>query len=1062
MIHSVVSSTDSSATGGGQQFDNRQPYLALTPVVSTVGAFPSSNLSSDGLRGSVDWFAGNFAPRGFALADGSLLPIAENPALFALYGTNFGGDGRTTFALPDLRGRMAVHAGGSAGPGLAQVTIGQKGGTEFVTLDETQLPSHNHGIQGSAASTGNTGGDQSFNNRSPWLALQYNIAVRGIFPSRNLDGEERGGPDSGTEGTGFVSGTDILDEAEALPLIEALVQEGIDRWKTAGIDDAQASVLESVEIQLRDLPSGTLATATDDQITLDRDATNRGWFIDVSPADDVEFGDIDPRTGELVGTLDSSESHYDLLTTIMHEQGHILGLEHSFEIGELMYGSLSVGARKLPTVSDVAAIGTGDHDEDHDEPHSLSAGQQFIAGIGMAGFNFAPREFAFTDGQTLPIAENAALFALIGNFYGGDGQTTFQLPDFRGRGVIGALAENQPGVTGGVGDVTLTVAQMPAHTHDVTLPSGKPVAINDNGPDLVENDAGGIVDILANDTDPQGNPTAPVNGANPFSVDLDQATAGVQSTLSDSQGTWTLATDTGIVTYAPATDFDGRASIVYTLTDTNGESDRATITFAVRAASGDVVFNLPAGGGTAELAIDGTDIVLSRGGTEIGRAPISTTTRLTINGTDADDDTLQIDLDGGNPIPEGGLHFNGGVGGNDGVTVINGGVVDGRYSTEGEQAGTLEVGDREVTFENLEPLDLTGQVINDYVIDVDSTDLIGSTIVVTISAVGANTLVSFDSTSNLESVLFGVVNGTLSINLDTTDIDIINVEGIGSSFAGDIVINGDVLDTINVTQSIDLGGEDLTLSGGAINVFSPIASAGGNISLTADQIDLQNTINVGGGNVSLAPLTPGAAIDLGTQVSGGVSKIYWADSDNANSAVRRADVTALNSNVETIVSLTGPTPNFQTPSGIGLDPATGQVYFSDEGSDFIARADLDSLNGNVQTLFAATSVVNDVVVAGGKLYWIDAQAGVDHLVRSDLDGNNQEIPRRRLGYTTRHRRGCGRRQSVLVRQQRQSHPTRRHQQRAQQQHRRRGDRWHHLPRRHFAGSGQPKNLLRRQ
>ena len=136
----------------------------------------------------------------------------------------------------------------------------------------------------------------------------------------------------------------------------------------------------------------------------------------------------------------------------------------------------------------MAAIGTGDHDEDHDEPHSLSAGQQFIAGIGMAGFDFAPREWAFTDGQTLSISQNSALFSLIGTTYGGDGRTTFELPDFRGRGVVGAETVSQAGVIGGIGDVTLTVAQIPAHTHDIMLPLVVDITVDEDDGNIAAGD----------------------------------------------------------------------------------------------------------------------------------------------------------------------------------------------------------------------------------------------------------------------------------------------------------------------------------------------------------------------------------------------------------------------------------------------------------------------------------------------------------------------------------------------------------------------------------------------
>ncbi len=165
-------------------------------------------------------FGGNFAPRGWAFCDGQLLPIASNSALFSILGVTFGGDGRTTFALPDLRGRVPMHAG--AGPGLTPRQIGQATGVEDVTLIESQIPSHNHEMLVASAAAannraasdaigrtdifvdnnpsdpttqpsialnnstiGNAGGSQQHENMQPTLCINYIIALQGIFPSRS-------------------------------------------------------------------------------------------------------------------------------------------------------------------------------------------------------------------------------------------------------------------------------------------------------------------------------------------------------------------------------------------------------------------------------------------------------------------------------------------------------------------------------------------------------------------------------------------------------------------------------------------------------------------------------------------------------------------------------------------------------------------------------------------------------------------------------------------------------------------------------------------------------------
>lgn len=141
--------------------------MSLVPPRRLLGALALSlalsgpALASTPMLGEIRIFAGNFAPRGFAFCDGQLLPIPQNTALFSLLGTTYGGDGRSTFALPDLRGRVPVHVG--TGAGLPQVRAGQKGPAAPVTPAPAGA---------AAAST------------TPWLGLRFIIAVQGLFPSR--------------------------------------------------------------------------------------------------------------------------------------------------------------------------------------------------------------------------------------------------------------------------------------------------------------------------------------------------------------------------------------------------------------------------------------------------------------------------------------------------------------------------------------------------------------------------------------------------------------------------------------------------------------------------------------------------------------------------------------------------------------------------------------------------------------------------------------------------------------------------------------------------------------
>lgn len=163
--------------------------------------------------GEIRLFAGNFAPAGWMLCQGQLLSIAENDVLFQLIGTTYGGDGQNTFQLPDLRGRVPLHAG--QGSGLSNRTLGETGGQETVTVTSSQMPSHNHAplasnLPGSQASpgggywagstsllystgapnqpinlpaVGNAGGNQPHENRIPFLGMNFIISLFGIFPS---------------------------------------------------------------------------------------------------------------------------------------------------------------------------------------------------------------------------------------------------------------------------------------------------------------------------------------------------------------------------------------------------------------------------------------------------------------------------------------------------------------------------------------------------------------------------------------------------------------------------------------------------------------------------------------------------------------------------------------------------------------------------------------------------------------------------------------------------------------------------------------------------------------
>jgi len=415
-------------TGGSQPFDNMQPSLPLTEFSALNGIYPTQGGGGGAVNtlGSVRMFAGNFGPGGSPLDQGQLLPINQNTALFSLLGTTYGGDGITTFALPNLSGALSVQTG-------ASTALGGQYGVQNQTLTVNQLPAHDHTLSGGGA-TGVTGGSQPFDNRQPSLGLNYLIALQGIFPSRDGGGV----PTDGTPLLGQVSlfagnfapSGFALAQGQLLPINQnqALFSllgttyggNGINTFALPDLRDRTvigAGQGPGLSDAILGMPVGANSLALTDSQMPAHDHTLPGG------------GTTDPAGG--------GQAFDDMQAS--------LALQYMIAVNGI-----------FPSRDGGAAEGT------------------YLGEIEMFAGNFVPGGFLPADGRLLPINQNTALFSLLGTTYGGDGRTNFALPDLRGRGVIGIGPNFLLGDPLGTEDTLLTVAQLPSHNHTLSANGSVP------------------------------------------------------------------------------------------------------------------------------------------------------------------------------------------------------------------------------------------------------------------------------------------------------------------------------------------------------------------------------------------------------------------------------------------------------------------------------------------------------------------------------------------------------------------------------------------------------------
>lgn len=439
-ITGSLSAETTAITGGGQPYSTQQPSLAINYLVTLEGAFQDV--------GEITMFAGNYAPIGTAFADGRLLPISQYDSLYAQIGTTYGGDGLNTFALPDLRGRTPIGFG--QGAGLTPRTLGETTGVETQTLSEAQLPAHTHTMPAPNGPTSSAGSGQPINNMQPSLAVNYRIVTQGIYPPRNLTagGANLGSGDAYIAAVGMYAGNSslpnntvatngqLLSIAQNTALFSLLgTTYGGNGVTTFALPDLQGRSA---------VHSGQGPGLSPYFLGEETGVEQQQMFPSQMPAHDHKL----PPSANSTGVTGGGQP--------MENMQPSLGLNYMIAM-QGIYPPRGLAGDSLD----------GDHSSD------LAGIEPYLGEIGIFAGNFAPQGWALADGQLLSIAQNTALFSLLGTSYGGNGVTTFALPDLRGRVAVGAgqgpgLADYVLGESWGTETTTLTLNQLAPHDHDYT------------------------------------------------------------------------------------------------------------------------------------------------------------------------------------------------------------------------------------------------------------------------------------------------------------------------------------------------------------------------------------------------------------------------------------------------------------------------------------------------------------------------------------------------------------------------------------------------------------------
>lgn len=401
------------SVGGAVPFDNMQPSLALNQLVVRNGNYPYGGESAaNNNTAAIRTFAG-YLRNGYGVttASGQTLPIAQNTDLFSVVGTTYGGDGVRDFKLPDLGGRVIV--------GRSPVDLGLESGSNMVTLGLAQMPKHTHALPGTGDVTAPAGGAQPFVNRQASLSMTYMIATEGDHPA--VASGDRG----------------FLGQIQAFS--GQLPPSGYMAANGQLLSIANYSALYNVF-----------------STTYGGDGVTTFALPNLSGRAAVGAGGNGVTLGEAFGA-DSVA-----ITTAQ------LALHNHDLPGGSATGAAGAGA---PIDNYQASLGINylirTSDADYPSDDFTQATGPFLGEITAYAGGIIPTGWSLADGRTLAIRQNQALFSLLENLYGGDGTTTFRLPDLRGRSIIGTDDNYTLGGVYGSATIQLFEANLPAHAHFV-------------------------------------------------------------------------------------------------------------------------------------------------------------------------------------------------------------------------------------------------------------------------------------------------------------------------------------------------------------------------------------------------------------------------------------------------------------------------------------------------------------------------------------------------------------------------------------------------------------------